>query len=60
MIPEGLVIVNKQKTRKRLILFSGKKGPIIHMKEEDNIPVRSIDESAEEGKYKLTFMYKSP
>lgn len=30
------------------------------MKGEDNSSVKSIGESAEEGKYKLTFMYKNP
>lgn len=60
MIAEVLVIVNEQKTRKSLILFSCKKGQIIHMKGEDVISVKSIGQSAEEGKYKLTFRYKSP
>lgn len=61
MISEVLVIVNKQNTRKMLIFFSCKKGPItIHVKEEDNISVKSIGETAEEGKCKLTFMYRSP
>lgn len=61
MISELLVIVNKQKTRKRFIFFSYKNGPIpIRVKREDNISVKSVGESAEEGKYKLAFIYKSP
>lgn len=61
MLSEVLVIANKQKTRKSIIFFSCKKGPItIHMKGEDKISVKSIGESAEEGKDKLTFIYKSP
>lgn len=60
MISEVLATVNKQKKRKRLIFFSCKKAPAtIHVKGEDNISVKTIGESAEEGKYKLTFMYRT-